>query len=158
MVSLLETKANAQRQEYEDESSFEDGEQKSSFIKGLNLTQTPTSTPEKEKKILPPSKKKRGRPKKIPSPVDLDDVDLSAQIDSIISVNDPINLTVCTDKECGCKAVHCPFCDVTQIKPSTYARMRDHLEMKHFNHGIQFEGNFYTLIVYCFLGSLDYMK
>ncbi|XP_041378292.1 uncharacterized protein LOC121390525 isoform X2 [Gigantopelta aegis] len=54
----------------------------------------------------------------------------------------------CDDPACQCGKVHCPFGGPNHFKPTLPARVRDHLNLFHFMHGVHYED---MLIVKCFL-------
>lgn len=66
---------------------------------------------------------------------------------SILNKDDNITLTYCTDQSCGYKEkqsrhVHCPFCSADHFLPNRRpGKVQDHLEIKHFAFGVQFDGN-----------------
>ncbi|XP_060068541.1 uncharacterized protein LOC132548677 [Ylistrum balloti] len=74
---------------------------------------------------------------------------------TIIPLSDTIRLSYCKSSECGCKSVHCPFCDKSHFKPAKPSRVRDHLELKHFAHSVKYDD---MIIVKCFRDCGDKPK
>ncbi|OWF56205.1 uncharacterized protein LOC110450547 [Mizuhopecten yessoensis] len=66
---------------------------------------------------------------------------------TFIPLTDSVRLGYCKSSDCGCKSVHCPFCDKTHFKPAKPSRVRDHLELKHFAHSVKYDD---VIIVKCF--------
>ncbi|XP_033763431.1 uncharacterized protein LOC117344710 [Pecten maximus] len=83
------------------------------------------------------------------------DYPLKSKDITIISLSDSIRLGYCKNSGCGCKLVHCPFCDKSHFKPAKPSRVRDHLELKHFAHSVKFDD---MIIVKCFRDCGDKPK
>ncbi|CAC5401151.1 unnamed protein product [Mytilus coruscus] len=140
---------------------------KRTFIEGLDLQQSS----EKSKRVMAPKRRYTKKPKitdadglekgKKSSSTSQNSHDSENDGDnkgnnssdvgnftSVISLGDTITLTRCKDSDCGCNAVHCPFCVPSHYKPSKTTKIRDHLELNHFVHAVQYED---MLILKCSL-------
>ncbi|KAL5013496.1 hypothetical protein ScPMuIL_007766 [Solemya velum] len=66
---------------------------------------------------------------------------------TILKLVDTIELNKCKKDDCCKQRVHCPFCDLSHLKPMNAYRIRDHLELAHFQHGVYYKD---LLMVKCY--------